>query len=318
MTTIFIDGEAGTTGLQIRERLEPRRDVTLVSIAPERRKDREARRELLNSVDIAILCLPDEAAKEAVAMIDEGSATRVIDASTAFRTADGWAYGMPEISKLHRAKVASAMRVANPGCYPQGLIALVRPLINAGIMSADYPVTYNAVSGYSGGGRKMIEDYEAKGPSAIPYHPYGLTFAHKHLSEMQVYAETAHAPVFQPAVGNYAQGMMGCVPVFSELLLKRAKGQDIRDCLAEAYGGEAFIEVAPFEAIERSAEVNPEVLNGTNRMRLHVFANDIKGHVLLMAIYDNLGKGASGAAVQNLNLMIGAEETLGTDLPQSA
>jgi len=318
MTSIFIDGEAGTTGLQIRDRLKGRKDVTLLSIAPERRKDEAARRDLLNGADVAILCLPDDAAKEAVAMIQPGSKTRVIDASTAFRTNPQWAYGFPELSADQAKKIAAARFVANPGCYPQGLIACVRPLIDHGLLKPDYPVTYNAVSGYSGGGRKMIEDYEAKGASAIPYLPYGLTFQHKHLPEMKQYAGLSRPPVFQPAVGDYAQGMLGAVPLYTHLFARKTDAEAIHRLLDETYRDSAFIEVAPLAEIERSPDVSPEVLNNTNRMRLHVFANDAAGQVLLVSIYDNLGKGASGAAVQNLNLMIGAEETLGVDLPKAA
>ena len=318
MVTIFIDGQAGTTGLQIRDRLKNRDDLSLLAIPPEQRKNPAARRDMLNGCDIAILCLPDEAAKEAVGLIAEGASTRVIDASSAFRVHPDWAYGFPELSPQQPARIAEAKRVSNPGCYPQGLIALVKPLIDAGFMSADYPVTYNAVSGYSGGGRNMIEQYAAAGANASPYLPYGLTFAHKHLAEMKRYTGLGHAPIFQPAVGNYAQGMMGCVPIYSELLMKPLSGADARECLAAAYEGSAFIEAAPFRAMERAASLRPDALNDTNRMRLHVFANDANKQLLLMAVYDNLGKGASGAAVQNLNLMIGAPETLGVDLPRKA
>jgi N-acetyl-gamma-glutamyl-phosphate reductase len=308
-TTIFIDGEAGTTGLQIRDRLKNRKDLELVSIPHEKRKDMDVKRDLLNSVDVAILCLPDEAAVEAVGLILPTSKTRVIDASTAFRVNPDWAYGFAELDAGQHEKIANAKFVSNPGCYPQGLIALTKPLITAGLLAADYPVTYNAISGYSGGGKKMIEDYAGEGSAASPYMPYGLTFKHKHLAEMKLYAGLSRGVIFQPAVGNYAQGMMGCVPLFTS-----HGGEKIHRVLTNYFAGSRFISVAPLEAHERHASLNPQALNNSNNMRLHVFANDQAGQVLLMAIYDNLGKGASGAAVQNLNIMIGADEAASVDL----
>ena len=317
MTTVFIDGEAGTTGLQIRERLATRSDVSLLAIDAAMRKDADARREMLNSADIAILCLPDAAAREAVAMIDN-PATRVIDASSAHRTAPDWVYGFAEMAPGQAKTIAQARFVANPGCYPQGLIALVRPLVTAGILPADYPVVYSAVSGYSGGGRQMIEAYETAGADANPFMPYGLTFAHKHLPEMTCYSGLARDPLFQPAVGNYAQGMIGTVPVFLDELARPVTGGDLAAGLADHFGDDGFVTVAPYEPSERAADLDPQALNGSNHMRLHVFANDARGQALLVAVYDNLGKGASGAAVQNLNIMIGADQTIGLNLPIAA
>lgn len=302
---IFIDGEAGTTGLQIRERLAERRDLELLSIPSESRKDKAVRAALLNKADIAILCLPDDAAKESVNLI-ENDRTKVIDASTAHRVAEGWAYGFPEMSREQAGIIASAKRVANPGCWPQGPIAMLRPLIEAGLVPADFPVTVNGISGYTGGGRTMIEDYVAKGEDAPEYMPYGLTFKHKHLPELQRYAKLGRVPFFQPVVGNFAQGMVVTVPLQLSHLPKVPKGAELHAAIADYYAGiKGFVEVAPLEPSERTPELNPEIYNNTNRMRLHVFANDDIAQALLVAVYDNLGKGASGAAVQNMDLMLG-------------
>ncbi|WP_296167665.1 N-acetyl-gamma-glutamyl-phosphate reductase [uncultured Brevundimonas sp.] len=305
--TIFIDGEAGTTGLEIRERLEARPDLELILLG-DRRREVEARREALNAADAVILCLPDEAAKEAVAMI-ENPAVRVIDASTAYRVDPAWTYGFAEMAPGQRERIAGAMRVSNPGCYPTGFIGLVAPLVRAGLLPADWPVTVNAVSGYSGGGKAMIAEFEAGTPT--PFRAYGLSLKHKHVPEMTRHAGLSRDVLFAPAVGNYRQGMLVEVPLHLSALPETPSIERIHGALAEAYDGQRFIEVAELETTEAMTGLDPEGLNGTNWMRLHVFGDRSGGQARLVALLDNLGKGASGAAVQNLNLMLGLDEGAG-------
>jgi N-acetyl-gamma-glutamyl-phosphate reductase len=303
---IFIDGEHGTTGLQIRSRLSGRDDIELISIPLDRRKDPEARADFLRAADIAILCLPDSAARESVELIGD-AATRVIDASTAHRVADGWTYGFPEMDRGQAKKIAAAKFVANPGCWPQGPIATLRPLVTSGIIPAGFPITMNGISGYSGGGRQMVEDYEAMGDEAPEYLPYGLTLQHKHVPEFRRYAGLSRDPLMQPVVGDFAQGMVTAVPLQLAALNRVPTGAELHAALADHYAGikDSAVEVAPYAAIERTPELDPQTYNGTNRMKLHVFANDAKAQAVLVAVYDNLGKGASGAAVQNMDIMLG-------------
>ena len=314
---VFIDGEAGTTGLQIRQRLLGRTDLELISIDPARRKEALARKDIINAADVVILCLPDDAAREAVSLA-ETSSVRIIDASTAYRTAEGWAYGFAEMAKEQRTKIAGARFVSNPGCYPTGFVALVRPLVQAGLVPRDWPVSVNAVSGYLGGGRKMIaefEDEQAGDFTDVPYRIYGLTLAHKHVPEMKVHVGLDHPPIFAPSVGRYAQGMIVEVPLPLYALPGKPKLADLQAALADAYHGEPFVEVATAEEAAATQTLAPEGLNGTNRMRLHVFGSDKLGQARLVALLDNLGKGASGAAVQNLNIMLGLNEAAGLDAP---
>ena len=310
--TVFIDGEAGTTGLDVLRRLEARPDLELIPLG-DRRRDVEARREALNSADAVILCLPDEAAKEAVAMI-ENPRVRVIDASTAYRVDPAWTYGFAEMAhasgRMGQAdKIAGATRVSNPGCYPTGFIGLVRPLVSAGIIPAGWPVTVNAVSGYSGGGKAMIAEFEAGGAGA--FRAYGLSLKHKHVPEMTLHTGLERPVLFAPAVGAYRQGMLVEVPLQLAALPSSPSVEVVHGALAEAYAGCRFVEVAELEATEAMTGIDPEGLNGTNRMRLHVFGDRDGAQVRLVALLDNLGKGASGAAVQNLNLMLGLAEDTG-------
>ena len=306
--TLFIDGEAGTTGLEIRERLEARGDLELILLG-DRRRDVEARREALNAADAVILCLPDDAAREAVGLI-ENPAVKVIDASTAYRVAPGWTYGFPEMDEDQRAAVAGATRVSNPGCYPTGFIGLMRPLVRAGIVPADRPITVNAVSGYSGGGKAMIAEFEEK-RGAPPFRAYGLSLQHKHVPEMTRHSGLNTPVLFAPAVGAYRQGMLVEVPLHLSSLPETPSVERIHGALVEHYEGARFVQVADLDETESMTGIDPQGLNGTNCMRLHVFGDRAGEQVRLVALLDNLGKGASGAAVQNLNLMLGLDEATG-------
>jgi len=305
MTNVFIDGEQGTTGLQIHERLRHRSDIRLMTLPSSQRKDKRLREEMLNSCDIAILCLPDEAARDAVALMSNPQ-VRVIDASSAHRVSNGWTYGFPEMSADQPDRIREAKRVTNPGCYPTGAIGLLLPLVSEGLLPADYPVSIHAVSGYSGGGRAAIDIYEANNADTASFQVYGLGLKHKHVPEIARYAQLTVAPFFMPSYGAYRQGIVLKVPLHQQLLAGGADAARVHNCLSQHYASSQYVKVMQHIISGDAERINPESLNGTDSMELGVYSNPDNGQILLTAVFDNLGKGASGAAVQNLNLMTGA------------
>ncbi len=311
-TKIFVDGQEGTTGLKIHEYLSLRSDVEVLKIDPEKRKDPAARAELINEADIVFLCLPDAAARESVSLV-KNPKTRIIDTSTAFRTSDRWTYGLPELGEGQREKIRISERVANPGCHATGFILAVNPLVKKGILPVDYPVSCCSITGYSGGGRKLIERYETnawKTDKRYPRH-YSLGLNHKHLPEMQMFSGLKYPPLFTPVVADFYNGMIVSVPIVTRLLPKSITAENVREVLADYYEEEPFVKVMPFGDVSSFEDgyFTPEACNGTNRLEIFVFGNDER--ILVAARFDNLGKGASGAAIQNLNIMLGVDETTG-------
>ncbi|MGB3755975.1 MAG: N-acetyl-gamma-glutamyl-phosphate reductase [Rivularia sp. (in: cyanobacteria)] len=314
--TVFIDGAEGTTGLQIHSRVNERDDIEIVSIPPEKRKDAQARSHLINSADVAILCLPDDAAREAVSFVTNPN-VKILDASSAHRVVNGWVYGFPELEEKRREEIKNAKRVSNPGCYPTGFLACMRPLVAAGIIPKDFPATINAISGYSGGGRKLMEEYQsASGEQAnsYAYGIYGLTFGHKHVKEMHEHSGLQSPPLFVPAVGNFEKGMLVQIPLPLHSLQNPPSGELIHKTLEEYYQNEKYVSVASINdegSLRKGKFLDVQAANNTNLVQVFVFANDETKEALLVARLDNLGKGASGAAVQNLNIMLGLDEDLG-------